>query len=145
MKKPSRILVGIDGSDDSLRAADYAMELAKSNGAEVLVVSVLDITSIFKILPRETKKQISALGKQDAGRIFAIVQKMAEKKGLDAETEVIESSSSAADAIINYAKRKVADMIVVGTKGRSGMSKALLGSVASKVVMHSPCPVLVVK
>ena len=145
MKKPSRILVGIDGSDDSLRAADYAMELAKSNHAEVLVVSVLDITSIFKILPRETKKQMIALGKQDAGRIFVIVQKMAEKKGLDAKTEVIESSSSAADAIINYAKRKGADMIVVGTKGRSGMSKALLGSVASKVVMHSPCPVLVVK
>lgn len=82
---------------------------------------------------------------QDASRIFAIVQKMAEKKGLDAETEVIESSSSAADAIINYAKRKGADMIVVGAKGKSGMSKALLGSIASKVVMHSSGPVLVVK
>jgi nucleotide-binding universal stress UspA family protein len=58
---------------------------------------------------------------------------------------MIETSSSAADEIIKYAKEKVVDLIVVGTKGRSGVSKALLGSVASKVVTYSTCSVLVVR
>ena len=61
-------------------------------------------------------------------------------------TEMVETSSaSAADEIIRYAKEKDVDLIVVGTKGRSGMSKALLGSVASKVLSYSPCSVLVVR
>ena len=60
-------------------------------------------------------------------------------------TEMVETSMSAADEIIRYAKEKGVDLIVVGTKGRSGMSKALLGSVASKVVTYSPCSVLVVR
>jgi universal stress protein A len=55
------------------------------------------------------------------------------------------SSASAADEIIKYAKEKAIDLIVVGTKGRSGMTKALLGSVASKIVTYSPCLVLVVR
>ena len=54
-------------------------------------------------------------------------------------------TDSAADEIIKYAKEKAIDLIVVGTKGRSGMTKALLGSVASKVVTYSPCSVLVVR
>ena len=61
-------------------------------------------------------------------------------------TEMVETSSvSAADAIIRYAQEKDVDLIVVGTRGRSGMSKALLGSVASKIVTYSPCSVLVVR
>jgi nucleotide-binding universal stress UspA family protein len=55
------------------------------------------------------------------------------------------SSASAADEIIKYAKEKEIDLIVVGTKGRSGMTKALLGSVASKIVTYSLCLVLVVR
>ena len=59
--------------------------------------------------------------------------------------EIIETSSiSAADEITKYAQEKDIDLIVVGTKGRSGMSKALLGSIASEVVTYSPCSVLVV-
>jgi nucleotide-binding universal stress UspA family protein len=60
-------------------------------------------------------------------------------------TEMVETSISAADEIIKYSKEKDVDLIVVGTKGRSGMSKALLGSVASKVVTYSTCSVLVVR
>jgi universal stress protein A len=55
------------------------------------------------------------------------------------------SSASAADEIIKYAKEKAIDLIVVGTEGRSGMTKALLGWVASKIVTYSPCLVLVVR
>jgi nucleotide-binding universal stress UspA family protein len=146
-KKPSKILVAIDGSDSSMNAADYAISLAKNNNeAEVLVINVIDLPPIFKMLPSDTRKQLIRIGRQDASQMFGNVAEMAKGHGMKINTEMVETSSvSAADEIIRYAKEKGIDLIVVGTKGRSGMSKALLGSVASKVVTYSPCSVLVVR
>jgi nucleotide-binding universal stress UspA family protein len=61
------------------------------------------------------------------------------------KTDVIDSPLSVVAAIVNYADREKADLIVIGTRGRSGVSRMLLGSVASGVVTYAPCPVLVVK
>jgi nucleotide-binding universal stress UspA family protein len=149
--KPSRILVAVDGSDTSMNAADYAITLAKnsSNEAEIFVLNVIDLPPIFKMLPSETRKQLISIGRQQATQIFDTVEQMAKSHDVKTNrinTEMVETSSvSVADKIIRYAKEKGVDLIVVGTKGRSGMSKALLGSVASKVVTYSPCSVLVVR
>ena len=151
-KKPSRILVAVDGSETSINAADYAITLAKnsSNEAEIFVINVIDLPPIFKLLPSDTRKQLIRIGRQQASQIFDTIDEMAKshdvKTKMKINTEMVETSSvSAADAIITYAQEKDVDLIVVGTKGRSGMSKALLGSVASKVVTYSPCSVLVVR
>jgi nucleotide-binding universal stress UspA family protein len=150
-KKPSRILVAVDGSDTSMKAADYAITLAKNNDnneAEILVINVIDIPPMFKMLPSDTRKQLIRIGRQQATQIFDTIEQMAKRHDVKTNkinTEMVETSMSAADAIIRYAKEKGVDLIVVGTKGRSGMSKALLGSVASKVVTYSPCSVLVVR
>jgi nucleotide-binding universal stress UspA family protein len=152
-KKPSRILVAVDGSETSINAADYAITLAKNNDnneAEVFVLNVIDLPPIFKLLPSETRKQLIRIGRQQASQIFDTVEEIAKRHAVNMKkinTEVIETSSSisAADEIIKYAKERDVDLIVVGTKGRSGMSKAFLGSVASKVVTYSPCSVLVVR
>jgi nucleotide-binding universal stress UspA family protein len=149
--KPSRILVAVDGSDTSMNAADYAITLAKnsSNEAEIFVINVVDLPPIFKLLPSDTRKQLIRIGRQQASQIFDTIDEMAKSHDVKTNrinTEMVETSSvSAADEIIRYAKEKDVDLIVVGTKGRSGMSKALLGSVASKVVTYSPCSVLVVR
>jgi nucleotide-binding universal stress UspA family protein len=150
-KKPSRILVAVDGSDTSMKAADYAITLAKNNDnneAQIFVINVIDIPPIFKMLPSDTRKQLIRIGRQQASQIFDSVQEIAKSHGakFKINTEMVETSSvSAADEIIKYSKEKNVNLIVVGTKGRSGMSKALLGSVASKVVTYSPCSVLVVR
>lgn len=150
-KKPSRILVAVDGSDTSMNAADYAITLAKNNDnneAEIFVINVIDIPPMFKMLPSDTRKQLIRIGRQQATQIFDTIEQMAKRhdvKTNKVNTEMVETSMSAADEIIRYAKEKGVDLIVVGTKGRSGMSKALLGSVASKVVTYSPCSVLVVR
>jgi nucleotide-binding universal stress UspA family protein len=148
-KKPSRILVAVDGSDISMNAADYAITLAKNNNneAEIFVINVIDLSPIFKMLPSDTRKQLIRIGRQQASQIFDTVAEIAKRHGLITKinTEMVETSVSAADEIIRYAQEKGIDLIVVGTKGRSGMSKALLGSVASKVVTYSPCSVLVVR
>ena len=150
-KKPSRILVAVDGSDTSMKAADYAITLAKNNDnneAEIFVINVIDIPPMFKMLPSDTRKQLIRIGRQQATQIFDTIEQMAKRHDVKTNkinTEMVETSMSAADAIIRYAKEKGVDLIVVGTKGRSGMSKALLGSVASKVVTYSTCSVLVVR
>jgi nucleotide-binding universal stress UspA family protein len=155
-KQPSRILVAVDGSDTSMNAADYAITLARrdknndnNEAAEVFVINVIDIPPIFKMLPSDTRKQLIRIGRQQANQIFDIIEEIAKSQGganLKINTEMVETSSaSAAYEIIKYAKEKEVDLIVVGTKGRSGMSKVLLGSVASKVVTYSPCSVLVVR
>jgi nucleotide-binding universal stress UspA family protein len=147
--KPSKILVAVDGSDTSMNAADYAITLAKNNNkeAEIFFINVIDLSPIFKMLPSDTRKQLIRIGRQQASQIFDTVDEMAKRHGLRMKinTEMVETSVSAADEIIRYAEEKGVDLIIVGTRGRSGMSKALLGSVASKIVTYSPCSVLVVR
>lgn len=143
--KISKILLPVDGSESSLRAVEYALGIAKNNDAQIVAVTILDMTSLFIAIPQDTRNQISAIGKRDALKIFAEVKDMAEHEGINIKTEIIESPVSAAETIIRYAKKHGIDLIVIGTKGRSGVSKILLGSVASKVVTHAPCPVFVVR
>ena len=66
------------------------------------------------------------------------------KKFIQIKTEII-SSINTVEGIVDYAQEKNLELIVIGTRGRSGFKKMLLGSVASKVVTYSHCPVLVVK
>ena len=143
----------MDGSETSMNAADYAITLAKNNdneaSSEVFVINVIDIPPIFKMLPSDTRAQLIRIGRQQANEIFDAVEEISKRHDgakFKINTEMVETSSaSPADEIIKYAKEKDVDLIVVGTKGRSGMRKALLGSIASKVVTYSPCSVLVVR
>jgi|SRR5215216_2623873 len=148
-KKPSRLLVAVDGSDTSMNAADYAIIVAKNNTneAEIFVINVIDLPPIFKMLPSDTRKQLISIGRREANQMLDTVAEMAKRHGMEKKinAEIVETSTSAADAIIRYAEEKDVDLIVVGTRGRSGMSKALLGSVASKIVTYSACSVLVVR
>jgi nucleotide-binding universal stress UspA family protein len=71
---------------------------------------------------------------------------MADKAGFAIlPSETLVNISSAADAIISYAEKNNIDLIIMGTKGRTGLKKFLLGSVASGVISHAKCPVLVVR
>ncbi len=86
-KRPSRILVAVDGSDSSMNAADYAIALAKNNignnndneAAEVFVINVIDIPSIFKMLPSDTRKELVRIGRRQANQIFATIEEMAKR------------------------------------------------------------------
>jgi len=71
--------------------------------------------------------------------------KSAEQRGVRIKSNVMDSPMSVVAALLNYADQEKADLIVIGTRGRSGISKMLLGSVASGVVTFAPCPVVVVR
>ncbi|MGQ0771448.1 MAG: universal stress protein [Nitrososphaerota archaeon] len=139
----TKILVAIDGSQSSMNAAKYAIMLANDYKASIVIVNVVDLSSIFKILPAKTKKQLIRFGMQESYRILDIAKNMA--KNINAKTEVIESSTSAGNAIIDYSKRKGIDLIVIGAGKKSRIEKTLLGSVATKIVSHATCPVFIIR
>lgn len=144
---PKKIIVPLDGSDFSFRAAEYAINLAKLTGGEILCVhAIVDLPYIEYMGPgvltvtryiREAKKQTEEW--------FSQVKSKAEKQGIKVTADTIFNLPSVAESIINYASEQKADLIVIGTRGRSGLKRLVLGSVASAVVAHAGCPVLVVR
>jgi nucleotide-binding universal stress UspA family protein len=144
-----KILVPIDGSDWSFRAAKYAIKIAKMANAEIVCVHAvvsLPATAYANVhagvlIPRYIEES-----KKEAQKWYDEVHIIAEKAGVvRVSAETILDVFSVADAIISYAERNNVDLIIMGTKGRTGLKKFVLGSVASGVISHANCPVLVVR
>lgn len=141
-----RILVPLDGSDSSFSAAEYAIKLAKVANAEVLFMHA--VVNPPYIEYRAAGQMITAYideAKRQAEMWYKKVGDLASKNGVKFLSETILDVVSAADSIVNYAENNKADLIVIGTKGKTGLKRFLLGSVANGVVIHASCPVLVTK
>lgn len=147
----SKIVVPVDGSKNSMEAAEYAIEMAERYGSEVALVHVVNIDQNIQLLgiyrlsyPDPIKKRVQD-AQAEAQKWFTEIIRTAEQRRIRIKTDVIDSPLSVVAALVNYADQEKAGLIVIGTRGRSGISKMLLGSVASGVVTYAPCPVLVVK
>ena len=141
------ILVAVDFSEPSDNALAYGRELARTFGGTLHVLHAVgsvvaatlgmdsytaDLVSLQHELEQSARRQLDALVGDEDRRL------------LSAKT-VIQTSSSAAAAIVDYAKDARIDLIVLGTHGRGGMTHLLMGSVAERVVRTAPCPVLTVR
>lgn len=140
----SKILVAIDGSETSERALDYAIGLAKQYSARLVILHVLDLLIPPGMLT-STSDKLHEDGRRKARLLLENAQKKASEKNVQSMAELVEDHMREYGEIIMCAEREKVDLIVVGTRGRSGFTKLLLGSVASGVVTYSPVPVLVVK
>lgn len=141
-----RIVVPLDGSDSSFSAAKYAIKLAKMANAKVLFMHA--VVNPPYIEYRAAGQMITTYideAKRQAEMWYMKVGDLASKNGVKFSAETILDVVSAADSIVNYAENSEADLIVIGTKGRTGIKRILLGSVANGVVMHANCPVLVTR
>lgn len=134
-----KIVFATDGSRHSANATESAIAFAKSYGGELSVVSVVDIPSEFHAEAPQVVEQMVKKAKEYVDK----VKKQAEAAGVSCETYVGEAE--AYEAITKLAKEQDASMIVVGSHGRTGLRRLLMGSVTEKVIGYAPCPVLVVK
>ena len=149
----SKILVPIDGSDSSFRAALFAVDIAHKYESELILTYMIEIiptlTSFglgnFGISYHDFIEKLKDAGRTEAGPWFAKVKEKAKPLNVAVRTEVIESPKSLVSDIIGYAEKNGIDLIVLGTRGRSGFKRIVLGSVASGVVTYASCPVIVVK
>ena len=141
-----RILVPTDGSDVSIAAADAAIAMAKLAGAPLHAVYVAEPYPFTRIgsARREGFDDYMAASRQNAAQAFQRIVRAAGEKGVQCETLVVEHAQAAA-GIISAVESIGADVIVMGSHGRSGIAKLVLGSVAMKVLQLSPVPVMVIK
>jgi nucleotide-binding universal stress UspA family protein len=142
-------MVAIDGSEPSMDAVDYALSMAtKQGGCELIVMTVVRMpVSSYGLMTPESEVRHSKDREEiiAARQLLDKVREQAANHGIVFKTEVVDTQLSVEAAIIEYAEEQQVDLIVIGTKGKSGLKKLLLGSVASAVVTYAGCPVLVVK
>lgn len=153
--KFSKILITVDGSEQSMDAADYAIVMAKKedNNAQLIALHVLFSqtgyaysTNMFGLVTPSSINELLEDAKHEAQQWFdKIKEKLYENGDIQLKTEVVVSPTSVVGAIVDYAEHENVDLIVIGTRGRSGFKKMLLGSVAAGVVTYAHCPVMVIK
>jgi nucleotide-binding universal stress UspA family protein len=141
------IVVGTDGSDTAGKAVGEAIDLAKSVGASVYVVSAYEpvpqgrLREEARQAPEDLQWMINP--REDVDATLADAADRVRGAGLDVETFAREGDP--ADAILDVAEERDADLIVVGNKGMTGARRFLLGSVPNKVSHHAPCSVLIIR
>jgi nucleotide-binding universal stress UspA family protein len=146
-----KILVAIDGSENSKRASRAAVAIAKEAKAELLVLSVVPIIPVagFPAIGANTYPTGLLSYYEDAEKsgkdLVENVVKLAKGEKIAARGYVDRSATSVVQTIIDKASSEDIDLIVLGTRGLGGFAKLLLGSVSSGVVSHAQCDVLVVR
>ena len=139
------ILVPYDGSKNSSRAFKIAIDMAKKYDSKIIGIACIDV--IYRgqwyydsdYYADKIKKQ-----KEIVKKSIANLEKSAKKEGIDFTFEVFQSRS-VVEKIITFAKTKKIDLIVMGSHGRTGFDKVLLGSVANGVAQRVKCHVMIVK
>jgi nucleotide-binding universal stress UspA family protein len=144
-----RILVAVDGSENSQRAAQWAVDLAKKEGASLFVLNVIPIplysSSNQTGSTAPAMKEFFDKARRDAEAVVQDIVSKAEASGVKVRGEIVENVPSVVESITDYADEWKVQVIVVGTRGLSGFKKLLLGSVSSALVSHASCSVLVVR
>jgi universal stress protein A len=132
-----RILVPVDFSQGSLNALRWARNLARQFGAELLllhVVAPIDFITVSDVYEEQRRSSDAALARIGA-----------DLRAADQRFRVMVEGGVPSHVIVETAKRAGADLIVMGTHGRTGVAHLLIGSVAEKVVRTAGCPVLAVR
>lgn len=137
-----KILVAHDGSKSSDKALKKAVEMAISLNASLTVLSVIPELYLTELSDADRSKIFNALSKETAEAMEKIRKALS---GKSIEVKTLIRQGDPAEKILETAQKMKADLIVTGSHGKHGTKKFLLGSVSSKVVDYSKCPVMVVK
>jgi universal stress protein A len=141
-----RILFATDFSKASARALEEAVKLAKQNQAEILVTHVIEPAPYVageEFASGEIYAKLEEVAKREAQASLAKLMQQLKRAKVKAQSLLLRGSAH--DQIVKAAKSKKASMIVIGTHGRTGLSKLFMGSVAGKVVSSAACPVVTVR
>jgi nucleotide-binding universal stress UspA family protein len=143
--RPRRqILIATDGSETANEAADFGIEMVGCSGAKVYAVYVIDTTpyrsvSLDKIWSKETLDEFERAGHEAT----SYIEKIGKAAGVEVESRVLKGNP--AEKIISFSEDNNIDMIIVGSLGKGGYERVVLGSVSEKIVRHAKIPVLVVR
>jgi nucleotide-binding universal stress UspA family protein len=145
-----KILIAVDKSGYKDKIVAYASDLAKAMGSEIAAIHVIDKASLGAVgdllgYYRGGKIEVYQEEMKNQGqKLLNEVREKAEPLGVKVSTEVLVGSSVAV-TIIDYAKDHDVDLVIIGTKGMTGVQKFLLGNVANNVIANAHCPVLAIR
>jgi nucleotide-binding universal stress UspA family protein len=150
----SRILVAVDGSIESMAAATHAITIARNYDAELFTLTIINTqpwfhsSTLYGWEDDQTIEKVYTKDRNESQRWADEIINNAKVNGIKVISKILmdpTTSSSTPAAIVNYAEQNNIDLIVMGTRGRSGFKKMLLGSTALGVLTYAHCPVMIVK
>jgi nucleotide-binding universal stress UspA family protein len=139
----SKILVGVDGSDNSFRALDHAIFLAKRVEAHLTAIHVVENPPTVYVESQKLLNELLTKYKAESAKVLDRCKQAAEKSGVNIETVLAEGD--AATNIVGYAQREGFDLVVIGSRGLGKFKEMVLGSTSSKVLHHTKSAVLIVR
>ena len=141
-----RILVPIDGSATSERALDEAIKFAQQQNSRIELVHVLEDIWYFDNENYLNYAELVQTMRYSGEKILAQAQNKFLQAGVMVDIRLLEAQGErVANVIINEAKNRLADLIIIGTHGRSGSSRMLMGSIAEGVVRMAHIPILLIR
>ena len=143
VKEIGRIIVPVDGSEESKKAAKKALYIAKHINSDVVALYVMDTPLLARYTYGEDilTPDIHALLKKEGNLVLAEVERMGKRAGVRVIRKMVEGIPD--EEIIKIARKK--DLIVMGSKGKTALDRILVGSVSEKVIHHAPCAVMIVR
>lgn len=144
LKHQTKIVIATDGSKTAENVADFGIKIARVSGAKIYAVYVIDLTFLDSIMMDESwVKNVYERFERVGREAICYIEENAKAAGL--ETVPILLQGNPAEKILDFAEEQKVDMIVMGSTGKSGVERFMLGSVSEKIVRHSKVPVLVVR
>ena len=141
----NKILLTTDGSDYSLNAVEHALSIANGNDAEVIVLNVIEDNFVIDLLNAEIIKDVRGILNEKSQKNLKQVRELKEDLGYDVKLSFRSVEGSPVNVILKTIDEEDIDLVVIGSSGKTGLDKFIMGSVASKVVNSAKCSVLVIR
>jgi nucleotide-binding universal stress UspA family protein len=139
----SKLLVPVDGSENSLRAFDHAIYLAKKTGANITAMNVIENPPTVYVESQKLLNDLLANFREESANILDKCKQIAEKN--DVKIETVIGEGDAASTIVGYAQTGDFDTMIIGRRGLGRFKEMMLGSISNKVLHHAKCTVMIVK
>ena len=139
----SKVLVPVDGSDNSLRALDAALLLSEKLGAKVTAIHVMEDIPVLHNQSEKLLRELLDAYKNEGQLILSRCSEIAPRKGLSINTNLLQGN--AGSTILDFGEKEKYNIIVMGSRGMGKFKELVVGSVSSIVVHHSSCPVMIIR
>lgn len=139
----TKILVPVDGSDNSYRALEAALVLSEKLGSNISVVNVMEQVPITHIESEKLLSELLEAYKKENQEVLSKCSDIARQKGIAIKTVLLQGNP--APVILDYSKKENFDLVIMGSRGMGKFKELIIGSVSSKIVHHSPCAIMIIR
>ena len=139
----TKILVPVDGSDNSYRALEAALVLSEKLGSNISVVNVMEQVPITHIESEKLLSELLEAYKKENQEILSKCSEIARQKWITIKSVLLQGNP--APVILDFIRKENFDLVIMGSRGMGKFKELILGSVSSKIMHHSPCAIMIIR